>query len=286
MYFYKIARVGFGFRTDAKLLENNFFGKFSVSEEEFDALSDKHIYTFENKIYDLSEYTMFFSGESTRFYDTGDTLIKETGRSDGCEYGYLCEYRDTEPGGNISFYGHNGENLKTTAELFRIIDFISGLMFFDAFILHASCVKTCDGVILFSGKSGCGKSTQAALWNKYRSAEILNGDRVIIRKIDNKLFACGVPFCGSSSACELFVLPVKAVVFLGKAGKNNPSEMSAIQTLLTLSGQITCGVRKGLDTDRLISLTDRFCRDIRIVKFDCLPDASAVDCLEEYLAVY
>ena len=47
----------------------------------------------------------------------------------------------------------------------------------DAMVLHCSVLKVKSGVILFSGPSGIGKSTQAGLWTKYRKARVINGDR-------------------------------------------------------------------------------------------------------------
>ena len=44
-------------------------------------------------------------------------------------------------------------------------------------LLHASCVDTSYGGLLFSGPSGSGKSTQADLWCRYANAVQINGDR-------------------------------------------------------------------------------------------------------------
>ena len=52
----------------------------------------------------------------------------------------------------------------------------------DAMVLHCSVLKVKSGVILFSGPSGIGKSTQAGLWTKYRKARVINGDRTLLKK--------------------------------------------------------------------------------------------------------
>lgn len=44
------------------------------------------------------------------------------------------------------------------------------------FTLHSAAVQTRFGAILFCGRSGIGKSTQANLWKEYENALILNGD--------------------------------------------------------------------------------------------------------------
>ena len=50
--------------------------------------------------------------------------------------------------------------------------------------------------ILFSGPSGIGKSTQAALWQRYAGAEIVNGDRALVRPDTGTV--SGVFYAGTS----------------------------------------------------------------------------------------
>ena len=65
-------------------------------------------------------------------------------------------------------------------------------------ILHCAYINHRGKGILFSAPSGVGKSTQAALWEKYRGSEIVNGDRTLLRKKEGKWLACAWPVCGSS----------------------------------------------------------------------------------------
>ena len=51
-------------------------------------------------------------------------------------------------------------------------------------VLHSSYVLTQSGAaVLFSGPSGIGKSTQAALWQQYAGADVINGDRTLLSLI-------------------------------------------------------------------------------------------------------
>ena len=59
----------------------------------------------------------------------------------------------------------------------------------DAMVLHCSVLKVKSGVILFSGPSGIGKSTQAGLWMKYRKARVINGDRTLLKKENGRCLA-------------------------------------------------------------------------------------------------
>ena len=79
-------------------------------------------------------------------------------------------------------------------------------------------------MILFSGPSGIGKSTQAGLWTKYRKARVINGDRTLLKKENGRWMSLGWPICGSSEICYNEAYPVKAVIFLGQG--NDQSDHS------------------------------------------------------------
>lgn len=86
-----------------------------------------------------------------------------------------------------------------TANCFSHIALEALLLQRDAMILHASFVSTRYGGLLFSGVSGIGKSTQADLWQRYEGAELLNGDRTVLRRMDGVWTAFGSPYAGSSN---------------------------------------------------------------------------------------
>lgn len=66
-------------------------------------------------------------------------------------------------------------------------------------LAHASLIRMERGCVMFSGPSGIGKTTQAKLWNMYKAAEILNGDKVILLPKEEEIEAWGSPWRGSSS---------------------------------------------------------------------------------------
>ncbi len=65
-------------------------------------------------------------------------------------------------------------------------------LFNDAIMVHGSAVSDGKFCRIFSGFSGVGKSTMAKIWEK-NGATIINDDRLIIRKIDNKYFVYNTP---------------------------------------------------------------------------------------------
>ena len=79
------------------------------------------------------------------------------------------------------------------------------------FQLHASVINWKDKGILFSAPSGTGKSTQADLWKKYEGAEVINGDRALIRKEKGDFTVYGYPYAGTSKIYTNFSAPIKAI---------------------------------------------------------------------------
>ena len=90
---------------------------------------------------------------------------------------------------------------------------------FGMLILHSAYIVTQEGEgILFSGPSGAGKSTQAELWRQYAGAQVINGDRSLIRPADGT--AHGILYSGTSGICRNVSAPLRAIVLPVQAAEN------------------------------------------------------------------
>ncbi|MBQ8783266.1 MAG: hypothetical protein IJZ57_05795 [Clostridia bacterium] len=87
-------------------------------------------------------------------------------------------------------------------------------------LLHASLVSFNGQGILFTGSSGVGKTTQAELWNTYLNADIINGDKALVRQVGGEFVACGLPWKGSSDYCLNENVPIKGIIVLSQAKEN------------------------------------------------------------------
>lgn len=118
------------------------------------------------------------------------------------------------------------KSLKEEKVLFKQINLMNYLAFEDVlinhqgFILHSSFISWQNNGILFTAPSGTGKSTQADLWKKYEDADIYNGDRTIIRKIEGKYYGFGSPYAGSSGIYRNESAPIKAIVVIEQGPDN------------------------------------------------------------------
>ena len=140
-------------------------------------------------------------------------------------------------------------------------------------------------MVLFTAPCGTGKSTQADLWEKYADAEIVNGDKALVSLRDETVFAGGLPFSGSSNICKDISAPLAAIVYLGQAKENLIRKMSVREAFVALmQGNYRSGITKD-SVQKTIDVLEKICSIIPVYKFDCLPDKTAVECLEKELGI-
>ena len=153
----------------------------------------------------------------------------------------------------------------------------------DAMVLHCSVLKVEDGVILFSGPSGIGKSTQARLWEKNRGARVINGDRTLLKVEDDQWMALGWPICGSSEICYNEKYPVKAIVFLGQAKENQGRRLRYIDAIRSLISQITVNGWNPQFVEKTWNLVEELAAKIPVLEYECNMEDEAVFVLEDLL---
>ena len=151
-------------------------------------------------------------------------------------------------------------------------------------LLHSSFLRLKDGTaLLFTGRSGIGKSTQAELWEKYEGAELINGDNALLYKRDGVWYASGLPFAGTSGVCKKAECPVKAVVGIEWSDTSTASRLSGASALKTLySGVFQC-VWHREDMMSAFDLALDYVQNMPVVLLSCTPDKSAVEALKEII---
>ena len=147
--------------------------------------------------------------------------------------------------------------------------------------LHSSLVRWRDEGVLFTAPSGTGKSTQADLWAKYENADILNGDRSLIRWQDDRWVAYGSPFAGSSNIFRNEFVPIRAIVVLRQAPENTIDRLSAPDAFRLLYSETIQPRWNTLAHTHVISIITRICAEIPVWILRCTPDQRAVDLLKQ-----
>lgn len=153
----------------------------------------------------------------------------------------------------------------------------------NGFILHSSYIRVNDKGILFTAPSGTGKSTQADLWEKYRNAEVLNGDRSAICKINHCFYSMGVPFSGSSKVCKNVTLPLSCIVYLTQAKSTSIRKLEGYEAFKRLWEGVGVNLWDKENTDIISNLVSEVISQVPIYYLECTPDESAVLALERML---
>lgn len=152
----------------------------------------------------------------------------------------------------------------------------------NAFFIHSSFISVNGKAILFSAPCGTGKSTQAALWEKYRDAEVINGDKAGVL-VENGVYACGVPFCGTSGICKNKTLPLGAIVFLTQSTQCRIEKLGGTDALQEILKNIYLDSPAPNEMLKSVDLAIEIINRVPIYRLDCTPDENAVDTLEKKL---
>lgn len=101
---------------------------------------------------------------------------------------------------------------------------------YDAFLFHSSIIAVDGLAYAFSAKSGTGKTTHTRFYlEKIEGAHVLNGDKPLLRIIDDKVYACGTPWQGKENFGINEILPLKAICLLQRGSENEIEEIKFSQ---------------------------------------------------------
>ena len=166
-----------------------------------------------------------------------------------------------------------------TQVLWSAVDLPYTLLHYDTLTIHAAVIRLASEAILFTAPSGTGKSTQASLWEKFRGAVVVNGDKGALSVRNGRIHAHGLPFCGTSGICSAYDLPVRAIVSLTQSPENTAVRLrGAAAVRAIVQNSFGC---KPLCFPKIIALTSAILDEIPVYRLSCTPDERAVDVLEQ-----
>lgn len=146
---------------------------------------------------------------------------------------------------------------------------------------HSSLISHQNQGIMFLGPSGIGKTTQAELWQKYRSSLIINGDIVFVQETESGFLGWGTPWHGSSPYCENTSVPLKAMVILKQAEQNSILKLTGFEKVAEVSNSVFYPqwLEKGMEL--CLETLDHLLTSIPVYELRCRPDEDAVRLTEQ-----
>lgn len=142
-------------------------------------------------------------------------------------------------------------------------------------LLHASLIKYAGKAVAFTGPSGVGKSTHAAIWHTCLGAEILNGDRAVLRNTEKGWRAYGSPYAGTSGIYKNDSAPLAGVVVLQQAKENRLSVLSPEKAFSHLYPELSVHHWDKVFAAKAMDLCLRMIQATPVYLLECLPEESA-----------
>lgn len=227
-----------------------------------------HIYK-EKYLFDEDKFEITSTyGRETRAFYQKDNLYAFLEEVDNNQYNLKIKREN---------YIHDGWQILNHSALESI------LIKFSAFILHSSFIKHNDKGILFTAPSGTGKSTQANLWNKFKKAKIINGDRSLIQKYKDKWCGFGIPFSGSSEYCEHDMAELKAIIVLKQSPVNKIEKLDKSTAIKKLISETTINYWNSSFVNKVVDLINDLVEDVPVYEFACTKEEDAVEFLDSIL---
>lgn len=248
-----------------------------------DAMPDVRIrVTQTDRLPALEAAALLYTAAGFRMFGSGTkrcACYSDANRTNSPDYAALC-YDINAPEDLIFYYDPQRIALNVQSLLSGIM-LETILLRYGRGILHASYICLRGKGILFSAPSGTGKSTQAELWRQHRGAQIVNGDKAMMFLQNDAVTVCGLPLCGSSGICRNVSVPLRAIVVLGQGKENHISRMSGKAAVKALLSQMYVRRREAESVIQAMDLATEVSARIPVFQLSCLPDISAVECLEQ-----
>lgn len=227
---------------------------------------------------DLNQYTLAFEAKNDdmRFYSIYDT---------GSNYCFVI-YSQQNPGTiqhiatlNRSFDQwevHSRDAIALRYPMGPIIMHYLTL-YTDAVLMHASCAFDGKKGRMFSGFSGAGKSTMSRIWAD-AGAQIINDDRLVIRKRENGFFVYNTPMYYVDQSKKA---PLDAIYLIRHSPVNIADKLSgATAVSKVMAFCIQNNFDKNFISKRL-AFFDELCAAVSVYQLGVVPTAEVINYITE-----
>lgn len=172
--------------------------------------------------------------------------------------------------------GWGDEYLESLAVYRKIAEHVIGR---SGFLMHGVLLDADGTGIAFLAKSGTGKSTHAALWQRMlgKRCEIINGDKPIVRiGTDGRVYAYGTPWCGKEGIHQNKKIELKKVCFIERSSENSVMSVPENDVLKRLMSQIYMP-KNGMQLVKTLDTVNSFIKNTEFYIIRCNKDISAAE---------
>ncbi|MBQ7122236.1 MAG: PqqD family peptide modification chaperone [Clostridia bacterium] len=135
--------------------------------------------------------------------------------------------------------------------------------------LHSSCIKLDGKALCFTANSGVGKSTRALNWVNVHGAELLSGDRPMIKADSSGIFACGVPWDGKEQIFVNDCVPLAAICDIRRGETTRVRRLSFNQARRVLAQQCFIPMWDIGAAGAVMALISKLCRETPVYRVIC-----------------
>ena len=146
----------------------------------------------------------------------------------------------------------------------------------DRVLFHGSCLAYDGRGVLFSARSGTGKSTHTRLWRECFGArvEMINDDKPFLHVTEAGTMAYGTPWLGKHQLGGNLRAPLAAICVVCRGRENRLERLNPRQALPLLLSQTYSPADPGALT-RTLALADRLARTVAVYRLYCNMDPQA-----------
>lgn len=274
-----LGRIIIGIYTEHEIIIDESFCNFLCSDE-----ADLNIsVSWEWNSLPLPNTPMLGEDLLHRYYVEDDVcfcMTKSGVRGEIANCMYTPDFRQISCAVNFAAYPYVPHTLSW---ILRALPMCAIFQHFGVIFLHSSQIALEGLGICFAAPSGTGKTTQANFWVRERNAQLICGDRTLLRWVNGQWLTYGYPIDGSHPVRSNTVNRLGALVVLSQAAKNSVHRKTASGAAVSLMPQIVFDSWSPAAESRAVELLLELAQAIPVYHLGCTPDLRAVTCLERQL---
>jgi len=153
--------------------------------------------------------------------------------------------------------------------------------------VHACGVQDSDGQgYLFLGQSGAGKTTTARLWQKEAGIQVLSDDRIILRRLEGKIWMYGTPWHGEAELASPMRTPLTQIFLLRHGQKNAAVRLGGSEAVARLMACSFVPFYSPAGLDFALSFFEQLIKVVPVSELQFVPDERAVEFVRRMVPQY